>query len=295
MTVLLVLFGLVGIWTEWSAGPPIVTVTGYDYAFTAPDTIRAGTTTFRFVDKGKFDHHFIVFRLDAGVSIGDFHRLMRDGGESPKGIASLGGLQTDKIYSRGSGANASSSAAPSERDLMLDLRPGRYVLACLHAEDGVTHLEKGMMRALTVLASPRRAPRPKFDATITMSDYAYKVSGNLASGTRTIRLTNAGPQEHHVFIQRMRAGKLLADIGTHRAARAKERAAKLPDSMSKLVAPMIPVTAITRMSPGEEAFITLGLIPGHYRLFCLVPDAADGKPHTEHGMDQLIAVARAGQ
>ena len=175
------------------------------------------------------------------------------------------------------------------------LKPGRYVLACLHSEDSVTHLQKGMMRELTVVSSRRAAPAPRYDATIAMSDYRYAVTGRLTSGVRTIRLTNTGPQEHHVFIQRMRSGKGLADIQAHRAARAQERKANLPDSMSKLVAPMIPVTAITRMSPGEEVFLVIDLVAGDYRLFCLVPDSRDGKPHTEHGMDHLIHVDPARQ
>ena len=272
---------------ERSLAAPIVTVTGHDYAFIAPDTIPSGATTFRFIDRGKFAHHLVVFRLEAGVSLSDFLRSMGDGGKSPAGIASLGGLQSDKIY-RGAAANTPS--ARRARELTIDLKPGRYVLACLHSEDSVTHLQKGMMRSLTVIPAKRAAARPKFDATITMSDYDYAVSGNFSSGRRTIRLANAGPQEHHVFIQTMRAGKSLADIKAHRIARAKERQAALPDSLSTLIPPMMPLTAVTRMSPGEEVFLTLDLVAGDYRLFCLVPDAGDGKPHTEHGMDQLVRV-----
>lgn len=293
MEVLLLVAGLLGMVSERSVAPPIVTIIGHDFAFTAPDTIVSGATTLRFIDRGKFDHHLIVFRLGPGVTLSDFHRAMGDGGRSPAGIASLGGLQTDKTYRRAAGGDSPSSRRA--RELMLNLRAGNYVLACLHAEDGVTHLQKGMMRSLTVIPAKRAVAKPKFDATITMSDYAYAVSGNLTSGRKTIRLANAGPQEHHVFIQRMRQGKVLADIKEHRAARAKEREANLPDSMSTLMAPMIPVTAITRMSSGEEVFLTLDLVAGQYRLFCLVPDAGDGKPHTEHGMDQLIRVGSVQQ
>ncbi|MEO5510235.1 MAG: hypothetical protein ABIS27_06355, partial [Longimicrobiales bacterium] len=51
-----------------------------------------------FVDKGKVVHHFIVFRLDPDISMSEFHKLMSGGGASPRGIWSLGGLQSDKIY-----------------------------------------------------------------------------------------------------------------------------------------------------------------------------------------------------
>ena len=262
-------------------------VTGFDFAFTAPDTIPSGATTFRFADKGKVPHHLIVFRLAPGTSLSDFHRKMSDGGASPPGIASMAGLQSDRRRQTPPGASA---AAHRQSEVTMVMTPGRYVLACLHDDDGMTHLQKGMMRELTVVAARSPRPAPRADATLTMSDYAYSLSRPLTQGVRTIRLANTGPQEHHVFIQRMVPGTKLSDIAAHRAARAKERAAGVPDSLSKLKPPQIPVMGLTRMSPGEVAFITLSLQRGDYRLFCLVPDTRDGKPHTAHGMDQVITV-----
>ena len=265
----------------------IVLVTGFDFAFTAPDTIPSGATTFRFTDKGKVPHHLIVFRLAPGTSLSDFHRKMSDGGASPPGIASMAGLQSDRRRQTPPGASA---AAHRQSEVTMVMTPGRYVLACLHDDDGMTHLQKGMMRELTVVAARSPRPAPRADATLTMSDYAYSLSRPLTQGVRTIRLANTGPQEHHVFIQRMVPGTKLSDIAAHRAARAKERAAGVPDSLSKLKPPQIPVIGLTRMSPGEVAFVTLSLQRGDYRLFCLVPDTRDGKPHTAHGMDQVITV-----
>ena len=89
--------------------PRMVTVTGFDYAFTAPDTLHSGATTFRFIDRGTVDHHLIIFRVDPGISLADFYRLMKEGGESPPGVRSLGGLQTDKIYRRIRGIDSASS------------------------------------------------------------------------------------------------------------------------------------------------------------------------------------------
>jgi hypothetical protein len=268
--------------------PRLVTVTGFDYAFTAPDTLPAGATTFRFLDKGTVDHHFILFRIEAGVSLSDFHRAMAGGGPTPAGIASLGGLQSDKTYKRFAITDA--AARQQSRDLTVVLKPGRYVLACLHAEDGVSHLQKGMMRELAVVKTRHPAPSPLWDATLDMRDYGYLLSRPLTGGRRTIRITNSGPQEHHIFIQRMQPGKGLADVRAHQATRARERATALSDSGSRSAPPMTPVTAITRMSPGEEVFMTLDLVAGDYRLFCIVPDSRDQRPHTQHGMDQLISV-----
>ncbi|MEO5510234.1 MAG: hypothetical protein ABIS27_06350 [Longimicrobiales bacterium] len=147
-----------------------------------------------------------------------------------------------------------------------------------------------MMRPLTVTASKSKAPLPQVDATLEMSDYKYELSTPLKAGRRTLRIINSGPQEHHVFIQRMRPGKTIADINLHRAARARERAAGQPEAGVSSVPPMTPVAATTRMSPGETVFITLDLVKGDYRLFCLVGDIRDERTHAEHGMDQLITV-----
>ncbi len=265
----------------------VVNVVGFDFAFTAPDTIPSGATTFRFTDKGQVPHHLVVFRLSPGTSLSDFHRRMSDGGASPAGIASMSGLQTDRGRRMPPGDDA---AAHWQSEITMMMKPGRYVLACLHNDDDMSHLKKGMMRELTVVAARSPRPAPKVDATLTMSDHAYSLSGPLTNGIRTIRLANTGSQEHHVFIQRMEPGKKLADIKAHRAARAKERAAGIPDSLSKRRPPQIPVMGLTRMSPGEVAFFTLPLQRGDYRLFCIMTDTRDGKPHTEHGMDQLISV-----
>ncbi len=275
--------------TDASSQSPagFVNVVGFDYAFTAPDTIVSGATTFRFNDRGKVPHHLVVFRLAPGVTISEFYRLMGDGGPSPRGITSMGGLQTDRDRRIATGGDAEQRR---RSEVTMVMTPGRYVLACLHSDDSVTHLQKGMMRELTVVAARSPRPAPRIDATLAMSDYGYALSNQLKPGVRTIRLTNTGPQEHHVFIQRMRPGRKISDIKAHRVARAEERAAGVPDSLSKLQPPQIPVMGTTRMSKGEAAFITLDVQSGDYRLFCLVPDLRDGKPHTQHGMDQLISV-----
>ena len=55
----------------------VVTVTGEDFKFDAPDVIPAGLTEFRFVNKGPSLHHMAILKLTGGktVLIDDLHTI----------------------------------------------------------------------------------------------------------------------------------------------------------------------------------------------------------------------------
>ena len=163
------------------------------------------------------------------------------------------------------------------------LEAGRHVFACMHGfDDGTNHLSRGMLRAFTVIARPPPASAeraPHADATITMNDYGYKLTGKLSAGRRMIRLVNAGPQEHHMMLQKMLPGRTLAEVN------------KWQEGGRKGERPVRPIFwGTTRQSKGATLYATVDLEPGGYVLVCLVPDAADGKPHAEHGMRGEIQV-----
>src|SRR4029078_2361359 len=47
---------------------------------------------------------------------------------------------------------------------------------------------------------------------------------------------------------------------------------------------------ITAMIPGATEYFTANLTPGNYVMICFVPDAKDGKPHSDHGMVKEFTV-----
>ena len=243
-----------------------VTLIARDYAFEAPDTLVAGVTSIRMRDEGRDPHHWILFRLADSVSLAEFYAIMQKGGPSPDGIRSMGGAQDG-------------------RAVTFDLAEGRYAFGCLHiAAAGGSHLSKGMFRALTVRsrrADDRTADRlPEVDATVTMRDYGYALSGPpLRAGRRTLRLQNAGPQEHHLILQRLAPGATLADIDRWRAAgRTGPRPMMPPDG------------GTTRQSPGSTLYWTVDLEAGGYVFLCLVSDVKDKRQHSEHGMRHEVRV-----
>jgi hypothetical protein len=247
------------------ADAPLVTVIARDHAFEAPDTIRAGVTRFRLKDLGPTKHQLVIYRLADSVSLNEFYVAMKGGRSSPAGIRSLGGAQETE-------------------DIALVLVPGRYVFACMHGfDDGATHLSRGMFRAFTVVkAVPGKATAlaPNTDATLTMSDYTYKLTGKLTPGRRVLRIVNNGPQEHHVMIQRLVPGRTIVDVEKWFAGgRRTER-------------PVMPIFwGTTRQSPGETLYATIDVTAGGYILLCRVPDSGDARPHVDHGMRSEIRVS----
>ncbi|MDB4892292.1 MAG: hypothetical protein JWL61_4147, partial [Gemmatimonadetes bacterium] len=47
----------------------VVTVVARDYAFEAPDTVAAGRTEVRLLNRGKEAHHAYLMRLDGGKKL----------------------------------------------------------------------------------------------------------------------------------------------------------------------------------------------------------------------------------
>ena len=148
--------------------------------------------------------------------------------------------------------------------------------------DGTTHLVRGMYRPLTVVpgsAAQRAEPAPRADVTVTMRAYGYELSAPLRAGRRVLRLDNAGPQDHHVLVQRLAPGRTKADVERWLAGgRRGER-------------PVSPIFfGTSRQAPGETSYVTIDLEPGAYLFICRVDDAGDGRPHVEHGMRTEVRV-----
>jgi hypothetical protein len=236
-----------------------------DFAFDAPDSVTAGWTTFHLVNDGPGLHHAQIVRLDSGKTISDFEAAMKNPGPPPKWLAFVGGPNAPD--------------ANSESDATFNLPAGSYAVLCLvDLPDKVPHFTKGMIRPLKVVASSApAAPEPTADATITLSDYAFALSGKLSPGKHTIKIVNKGPQDHEIEIARMAQGKtskdLLAWVGKMEG----------PPPGNAL-------GGVAGTATGTTAYVTVDLPAGDYALFCFVPDMKDGKPHFMHGMTKDFKV-----
>lgn len=249
-----------------SAPANIVEVRGLDYTFEAPLEIPSGWTTFRFVNAGPEPHHMTLMRLENGHTPSDLLKAMQD--RKPlSGIATaLGGPNAGEL---GVHSNAT-----------VDLAPGEYVMTCfIPSPDGVPHVFKGMIKPITVRSDAAGvAPRAP-DVTVTFTDYAFTVSGEIAAGERTIMTTNdaAATEPHELVLVRLAPGKTVADL---------DRWMHNMDSPP----PGEFLGGVTGMDPGQSNVFTANFTPGEYALICPIPSDKDGQSHSTKGMVHQFSV-----
>ena len=235
------------------------TVKATEFAFAAPDTIQAGWTTFHLVNDGTTFHHLAIVRIDSGKTMADVGAAMKVQGPPPKWIVEVGGPNAADPKAQTSG--------------MVNMQPGLYVLLCfVDTPDHKAHMEKGMVRPLTVVAGTTPSAEPTADLTMTLADYAFTTSGALKGGHHVIKVTNKGPQSHEVAVIRIAPGKTLEDI---------DKSIYGPPGTA---VPGNALGGIAGLAPGNSAYFEVDLTPGNYALACFVPDSKDGKPHIAHGM-----------
>ena len=244
-----------------------VTVTANDYAFDAPDTIPAGLTEVRLLNKGTEMHHVWLIRLESGKSMKDLFDAMGAHGAMPAWARDVGGPNTPGPH--------------GEATAILRLNPGRYAMICvIPSKDGKPHVMKGMAKEITVTPASSNTSKAnlRINATMTLVDYGFEFSQPLQAGKQTIRVRNVAKQGHEVVILKLAPGRKAADVLAW---------------MEKMEGPPpgMPIGGTTPMAQGEENIITLDLTAGEYALICFVPDAKDGKPHFGHGMVTEITIA----
>lgn len=248
-------------------GIRILTVTANDYAFEVPETIPAGLTEVRLLNKGTEMHHVWLIRLSDGKTLKDLLGAIGPDGQLPSWARDVGGPNTP-------GPNGESMA-------ILRFTAGRYAMLCvIPSKDGKPHVMKGMAKEITVLpaTSNTSSANIRISSTMTLVDYGFEFSQPLQAGKQTIRVKNAAEQGHEVVLIKLAPGKKAMDVLAW---------------MEKMEGPPpgAPIGGTTPMARGEENLITVDLAPGEYGLVCFVGDAKTGKPHFVHGMVKEIVVA----
>lgn len=246
-----------------AARDPEIAVVATDYAFAMPDSLPAGETTFRLLNRGRELHHLYLVRLADGKMAKDLVAALKKGGPPPAWATDMGGPD---------------GADPGTTSLATTVRlaPGHYAAMCvIPGPDGVPHVMKGMYKDLTVTRARRSGTRPRSDTAhvpiIELADYAFDVKTTLTAGTHRVRVHNAGKQSHELELVRLLPGKTAADL----ASWAEKMAGPPPAHFLGGVSPI---------APGQANELTLDLTPGHYVMLCFLPDVKDGKPHIAHGM-----------
>lgn len=249
------------------AGSQLINVTARDFALEMPDSISAGLTTFRLINRGKQSHHMEIVRLDPG----------RTPKEALSALIAAGhGVRPSWMHFVG-GPNERGSDGASNATLALE--PGNYLAFCeVPGPDPMPHFMKGMVKAFTVLPPAHHARLPTADLTIDMSDYAFDFSRPLTSGHHVVAVTNSASQPHMLVIHRELPGQGL-----------KEFLAWAQDPRAR-PEPGEGWGGVTTIAPGATVVFEEDFPPGRYFLICFTPDARDGEPHFVHGMLKELEV-----
>ena len=138
----------------------------------------------------------------------------------------------------------------------------------------------GMVTPLTVTeATGPLAEEPSKDLELVMIDFAFGLSGNVASGSQTIGVTNNGQQEHGAFLVRLDPD-----------ATATEFLAAVEPGAPPGRPPGLALGGFQAIDPGGRGTFTADFTPGNYALICFVEDPETGAPHFVLGMLEEFTV-----
>lgn len=247
------------------AQPAELLVTAQDYSYTMPDTVAPGVTTIRLRNTGKEPHQIQMFRLDSGKTMQDVMMLMQQDAPAPAWLVGVGG--------------PNATMPGEETSATVQLSAGHYLGVCfIPSPDGAPHVAKGMMHELVVTGTPGTAAMPAGDITVKLVDYGFQPSGTFTAGHHTIRVINAGQQDHELVLLKLLPGKTPADLKAW------------ADGGMNTMPPFTARGGMGTIPVGSEADFDANLDAGNYVLICFVPDTKDGKMHVDHGMVQPFTV-----
>ena len=265
-----------------AAAPSIVSLRATEGTISAPDSIRAGWTTFRLANHGGEVHYGHIVRLDDGRTpqdlVGAYAEAIRTSAPRPAWVKRFGGP--------GGTAPGDSSSVTQQ------LEPGSYVWICpVEDSTGTPHFTKGEVKPFVVYGvdanAVASAAAPPSDAAIRLVDFSFTVDSSLRAGQHTIRVENGGAEPHDLNVMKLAPGITIENIrawlNPERARRDDTKAPPPIESMGS------PIGGVAAMSPGMSAYLQMNLTPGEYAVFCMVT-APDGRSHIEHGMIQQLKV-----
>src|SRR5688500_16422054 len=182
--------------------PKVVEVTGSDYAFTLPESVEAGTTTFHFANSGKVRHELNISRLKDGVPMDSLLATVR----ADKSVKDLIDGPVGVLFAEPAGR--------SSAGLTIDMKPGeRYAVICIFADSAGAkqHFELGMYKMITVTGGTPPAHAITAD-TIVATDYAFTYPRTMTPGRHTFVIRNEGKQRHQLSIELLKKGVTVDSI-----------------------------------------------------------------------------------
>lgn len=278
---------------QQSSGVPVAVYAATEYAFDGPAQLTAGLNRVIMRNDGAMEHHAMLLRLNDGKTYEDLAAA------APNGLEAIFSVVTSV---GGPGSIGPGRATTS----VLDLAAGDYLIVCvIPDEDGVAHMEKGMLLPVQVIdggATPEAdAPAaPAAELTIEMGDFVFSgIPETVTPGAKIWEVVNTGAQLHEVVIYQLAVGVDQAQVEamfglSGDAAAASPMAGMDHEAIGTPVAAGAPFSAVAGFapaSPGASGLIQFDIAAGNYVAICFVPDIASGAPHFMLGMIQFFTVA----
>lgn len=248
--------------TTTSASYPSLAVAVRPGAMEAPDSTPGGWTRIELTKTGR--HVVVVFRLREGAEPAAFLAALDTARMTPSMGQAVGGPE---VMNPGS--------------VVLNLTPGRYVVACMVRDtpNARRHLVAGESR--TFVVAPKRAGNratampPRGEVEVHMFDFAYRAPERWPARAKWVRVSNEGKEDHLMLVARLREGATLREWS----------AAPATDTVIAK-----PLTGVARTSPGEVVYLPFALTPGRYVIYCRIQHSASGTLHEKMGMIKEIVV-----
>lgn len=243
---------------------PTLRITAVNYGYIMPDaiTLRSRLVDIAMVNNGSEAHQAQVARLNAGVTRDEvIDRLItkKDQAAAFSLLTFAGGPDT---VSPGYGQEA-----------ILNLTTGQYVLLCfVVGQDGIPHMNKGMIHFFTVSSGQSQQSVPQADGKVIMQDFNYDLPAVITqSRSLTLQVNNQGSEPHEMNIVELEKGKTIQDIASF---------FQSPSGPP----PFEEAGGFAAIAPHESGWIKIHLEPGNYALFSILPDERTGKSQLSLGM-----------
>lgn len=225
-----------------------LTITTKDMSFVISGKPRPGHIDITFDNRDESAHEAQIVKLADGRTIKDVLADMQKGGEQAA-AADLAGDPEQMTY-----GTPAMLTGGQETEVVSDvMQPGTYGVVCfLPGPDGMPHVAMGMAGQFTV-AGDEVSRTPTTKGTVTLTDTGITLPDGFRSGTYAV--TNKGTTPHNLSVARLDGS--LADLFSYIGGRFAQN--KPIDG-----GPGEIVGGVTNLKPGQTAYLTVHLTPGHY-------------------------------
>lgn len=246
-----------------------VTIETPGMSFVVSGSLRPGVATITLRNDDTVAHMMSIARLKEGVTLDQVRDALAENEED-----AVTSLLADDPATAIYGTPAPVGAGESTTVTAQDLPAGTYLLACFFTTaDGTPHAAQGMIGTLDVSGDTFTAS-PETAGTITLRDDGADLPDTF-SGRGTYLVTNAGTTPHSISFARLDAATTLEAYYQHVGA-AENGGGTIDGGGGALVG------GVDGLLPGQSAYLTLDLSPGHYG-FISTQDATGPELPVIHG------------